>query len=141
LVLGAATVTGVGSAPAVSSLSSGATSTVFLAYAPLLIPLSVLAIPILDAVLAVVRRARKRRSVFLADKEHLHHRLMDLGHGHRQAVIVMYVWAALAAGAALAFTFMPPENVIFALPLAIGALVLYTLFPVLTKVVQERIRP
>ena len=45
------------------------------------------------------------RSLFHADKEHLHHRLMDLGHGHRQAVIVMYIWSALAAGAGLAFSF------------------------------------
>jgi len=75
---------------------------VFLAYFPLLIPLLVIAIPLLDGVFAVIRRARKGRSMFVADKEHIHHRLMDLGHGHRQAVIVMYVWSALAAGAALA---------------------------------------
>ena len=136
LVLGAATIAGVGFAP--SGLGSSA---VFLSYAPLLIPLSVLAIPLLDAVLAVIRRARKRRSVFHADKEHLHHRLMDLGHGHRQAVIVMYVWSALASGAALAYSILGPTNIIFVLPIAVGALVLYTLFPVLTKAIQDRTTP
>ena len=80
------------------------TSQVFLAYFPLLIPLAVIAIPLADALLAIIRRARDAASVFHADKEHLHHRLMDLGHGHRQAVIVMYVWSALAAGAGLAFS-------------------------------------
>jgi UDP-GlcNAc:undecaprenyl-phosphate GlcNAc-1-phosphate transferase len=105
----------------------------------LLIPLLVLAIPILDAIFAILRRARRRRSVFNADKQHLHHRLMDLGHGHRQAVIVMYIWSALAAGAALAFTFLEREDVVFALPIAVGAIVLYTLFPVLTKYTRQRL--
>jgi UDP-GlcNAc:undecaprenyl-phosphate GlcNAc-1-phosphate transferase len=136
LVLGAATVIGIGSPPL-----RPATSDVFLAYFPLLIPLTVVAIPILDSFLAIVRRARKRRSVFHADKEHIHHRLMDLGHGHRAAVLVMYVWSALAAGAGLAFTFLDRSDVIFALPIAVGALVLYTLFPVLTKAIQQRVRP
>jgi UDP-GlcNAc:undecaprenyl-phosphate GlcNAc-1-phosphate transferase len=136
LVLGAATLSGIGAAPPQIELS---TSRVFLAYFPLLIPLSVLALPLVDALLAVVRRARRRRSIFHADKEHLHHRLMDLGHGHRQAVIVMYVWSALAAGAGLAYTFLDRDEVVFALPVAVGALVLYTLFPVLTKAIEERL--
>jgi UDP-GlcNAc:undecaprenyl-phosphate GlcNAc-1-phosphate transferase len=135
LVLGAATVVGIGAPPV-----RPATSDVFLAYFPLLIPLTVVAIPILDSLFAIVRRARKRRSVFHADKEHIHHRLMDLGHGHRAAVLVMYVWSALAAGAGLAFTFLDRSDVIFALPIAVGALVLYTLFPVLTKAIQHRLR-
>ena len=140
LVLGAATIAGISTAPSDFSPSSVA-SGVFLAYAPLLIPMSVVAIPLIDSVLAVVRRSRKRRSVFHADKEHLHHRLMDLGHGHRQAVIVMYVWSALAAGAALGFTFLDRANLVFVLPIAVGALVLYTLFPLLTKALQDRLSP
>jgi UDP-GlcNAc:undecaprenyl-phosphate GlcNAc-1-phosphate transferase len=144
LVLGAATVAGIGSAPIeVESTSTSAvsTSTVFLAYFPLVIPLMVLAIPILDALFAIVRRARRRRSVFHADKEHIHHRLMDLGHGHRQAVLVLYIWAALAAGAGLAYSFLDQGDFIFALPIAVGAVVIYTLFPVLTKFIQGRIAP
>jgi UDP-GlcNAc:undecaprenyl-phosphate/decaprenyl-phosphate GlcNAc-1-phosphate transferase len=136
LVLGAATVSGVGN---VASDLARSTSGVFLLYFPLLIPLAVLALPIADALLAIVRRARQRRSIFHADKQHIHHRLMDMGHGHRQAVIVMYVWSALAAGAGLAFSFLDREDVIFALPIAVGAIVLYTLFPLLTKLIQERL--
>ncbi|MGH2819818.1 MAG: glycosyltransferase family 4 protein [Actinomycetota bacterium] len=139
LLLGAATVVAVGAAPPAGAVTT--TSEVFLAYFPLLIPLMVLALPLLDALFAIVRRARRRRSVFIADKEHIHHRLMDLGHGHRQAVIVMYVWSALAAGAALAYSFLDQEDLIYALPIAVGALVLYTLFPLLTKVINERISP
>ena len=137
LVLGSATVTGIARAPFMAPPTA---PDAFLAYFPLIIPLMVVAIPMADSVFAVVRRARRRRSVFHADKEHLHHRLMDLGHGHRQAVIVMYVWSALAAGAALAFTFVDSSDVILALPIAVGALVLYTLFPVLTKAVEDRLK-
>ena len=136
LLLGAATISGVGRAPYELGPSAS-----FLAYFPLLIPLMVMAIPFLDVLLAVIRRTRRRRSIAHADKEHLHHRLMDLGHGHRQAVIVMYVWSALAGGAALAYTFLDRSDLVYALPVAVGALVLYTLFPLLTKVVQERLRP
>jgi UDP-GlcNAc:undecaprenyl-phosphate GlcNAc-1-phosphate transferase len=137
LLLGATTVVGVGRHP----VQVGSASDVFLAYFPLLIPVMVLAIPILDTCLAIVRRARKRRSVAQADKEHIHHRLMDLGHGHRQAVLVMYVWSALAACAGLAFSLPDRESVIFALPVAVGAIVVYTLFPLLTKAIRERLAP
>jgi UDP-GlcNAc:undecaprenyl-phosphate/decaprenyl-phosphate GlcNAc-1-phosphate transferase len=135
LVLGAATVSGIGRAPGLLGPKA-----VFLSYVPLMIPVLVLAIPVLDSAFAIVRRARRRRSVFHADKEHIHHRLMDLGHGHRQAVLVMYVWAALAAGAALAFTFLDRSDVILALPILVSAIVLYTLFPILTKAINTRYR-
>ena len=144
LVLGGATVAGITNTSIISSYSfenAASTSQVFLAYSPLLIPLLVLALPFADAILAIVRRARRRTSVFHADKEHLHHRLMDLGHGHRQAVLVMYIWSALAAGAGLAFTFFDRNDVIFALPVLVAAIVLYTLFPLLTKVIQDRLVP
>ena len=135
LVLGATTIVGVGKAPTLSTDPAN----VLLAYSALWIPALVVAIPILDASLAIVRRVRGRRSVFHADKEHLHHRLMDLGHGHMQAVVVMYVWSALAAGAGLAFTFLDRSAWTFALPIAVAAIVLYTLFPVLMKAIDDRL--
>ena len=133
LILGAATVVGIGQTQLPESASE-----VFLAYVPLLVPALVVALPLIDGVLAVIRRARRGVSIFNADKQHIHHRLMDLGHGHRQAVIVMYMWSALAAGAALAFTFLKSSSLVFALPIAVAAIVLYTLFPVLTKAFQDR---
>ena len=135
LVLGATTIVGVGKAPTLSTDPAN----VLLAYSALWIPALVVAIPILDASLAIVRRVRGRRSVFHADKEHLHHRLMDLGHGHKQAVVVMYVWSALAAGAGLAFAFLDRSAWSWALPIAVAAIVLYTLFPVLTKALDDRL--
>jgi UDP-GlcNAc:undecaprenyl-phosphate GlcNAc-1-phosphate transferase len=73
---------------------------------PLLIPLAVLAIPILDLGLAVVRRLRRGQSPFAADKEHLHHRMLEIGHTHRRAVLLLYFWSALLAfgGVALSIT-------------------------------------
>jgi UDP-GlcNAc:undecaprenyl-phosphate GlcNAc-1-phosphate transferase len=69
---------------------------------PLLLPFAVLAVPLMDLLLAVVRRTRARRSPFAPDKQHLHHRLLEIGHSQRQAVLVMYLWAgALALGAAV----------------------------------------
>ncbi|MCX7621851.1 MAG: undecaprenyl/decaprenyl-phosphate alpha-N-acetylglucosaminyl 1-phosphate transferase, partial [Acidimicrobiales bacterium] len=61
---------------------------VFFFYAPIVIPLLILGVPIFDTALAIVRRAAKRRGVATADKDHLHHRLMRLGHGHRRSVLI-----------------------------------------------------
>jgi UDP-GlcNAc:undecaprenyl-phosphate GlcNAc-1-phosphate transferase len=70
---------------------------------PLLLPFAVLAVPLVDLLLAVVRRTRAGRSPFAPDKQHLHHRLLEIGHSQRQAVLIMYLWAgALAVGAAIA---------------------------------------
>ena len=64
-------------------------------FLPLLLSLAVLMIPFVDLLLAVVRRMGKRQSPFAPDKQHLHHRLLELGHSHRRAVLLMYFWAAL----------------------------------------------
>ncbi|MGB3013334.1 MAG: MraY family glycosyltransferase, partial [Candidatus Nanopelagicales bacterium] len=61
---------------------------------PLLLPLAVIAVPLLDVGMAVVRRTRRGRSPFAPDKEHLHHRLIELGHSHRRAVGLMHAWTA-----------------------------------------------
>jgi UDP-GlcNAc:undecaprenyl-phosphate/decaprenyl-phosphate GlcNAc-1-phosphate transferase len=69
---------------------------------PLLVPLLVLGIPFLDVLLAIVRRTRKGLGIAHADKEHIFHHLMDIGHGHLGAVLLMYLWSALVCGSALA---------------------------------------
>jgi len=52
-------------------------------------------VPFSDLVLAVVRRTRAGRSPFSPDKQHLHHRLLEIGHSQRRAVIIMWLWAGL----------------------------------------------
>ena len=71
----------------------------------MLIPFSVMAIPLADLCLAVLRRLRRRRSPFAPDKEHLHHRLMEIGHSHREAVLILYFWSALLAFGGVAASF------------------------------------
>lgn len=131
-LMASATVVGVGrSAPQ----NPGQESVVF--YLPLVIPVLVLAVPILDTVFAVVRRARRRRPIFHADKEHMHHRLLEIGHGHRQAVLIMYVWSAAIGGLTLTLSFVP--NRLFALlflAFALG-LFLYTLVPRIVRFPYE----
>ncbi|MCX4746739.1 undecaprenyl/decaprenyl-phosphate alpha-N-acetylglucosaminyl 1-phosphate transferase [Kitasatospora sp. NBC_01287] len=74
-------------------------------YIPLLLPLAVIALPLADLLLAVVRRTWAGRSPFAADKQHLHHRLLEIGHSHSRAVLIMYFWAALIAFGTVAFSF------------------------------------
>ena len=73
----------------------------FFFLAPLFIPLVILGVPILDTLFAIVRRASRRSGMTTADKEHLHHRLLRLGHGHRRAVFILWLWTALLSGAVL----------------------------------------
>jgi UDP-GlcNAc:undecaprenyl-phosphate GlcNAc-1-phosphate transferase len=72
-------------------------STFLVAVLPLLLPVAVIAIPFVDLLTAVWRRTREGRSMFSADKQHLHHRMLDLGHSHRRAVALLWFWAALLA--------------------------------------------
>jgi len=64
---------------------------------PLILPVAVLLVPFLDLVMAVFRRTRAGRSPFAPDREHLHHRLLEIGHSQRRAVLVMYLWTGLIA--------------------------------------------
>ena len=72
------------------------------AYLPLLLPVAVLVLPLLDMGLAVIRRLLRGQSPFHPDRHHLHHRLLQLGHTHRRAVVIMYLWTALFAFGAAA---------------------------------------
>jgi len=74
---------------------------------PILLPLAVLVLPLLDLGLAVLRRTRKGRSPFAPDKQHLHHRLLEMGHSQRRTVTLMYAWTAVVAGTAVALAFVP----------------------------------
>jgi UDP-GlcNAc:undecaprenyl-phosphate GlcNAc-1-phosphate transferase len=77
------------------------------AFLPVILPLAVLIVPRLDFSLAVGRRLRRGMSPFDADRAHLHHRLLDMGHSHRQAVLILYSWTAVLAIGTLMFLFVP----------------------------------
>ncbi len=76
------------------------------AFLPVILPLAVLIVPLLDFSLAVGRRLRRGMSPFDADRAHLHHRLLDMGHSHRQAVLILYSWTAVLAIGTLMFLFV-----------------------------------
>ncbi len=98
----------------------------FFFFAPVLIPFVILGVPLLDTAFAFVRRAAQRRGIAVADKEHLHHRLVRLGHGHRRAVLILWAWTAVLATLVLVPTYAQGANGLV-LPgvLALGV-VLYT---------------
>jgi UDP-GlcNAc:undecaprenyl-phosphate/decaprenyl-phosphate GlcNAc-1-phosphate transferase len=100
LLLAASTVAGVGRTiqPTRGALAAFAI--------PVMIPLFVLAVPLVDVGMAIVRRIRKGRPIYAPDKEHIHHQLREIGHTHRRAVLTMYFWSLLLAGAGLAVSFI-----------------------------------
>jgi UDP-GlcNAc:undecaprenyl-phosphate GlcNAc-1-phosphate transferase len=93
----AVTLTGQFAPDQISAGAAGSQASFVPTLLPLLLPISLLVIPMLDLVLAVVRRTRAGRSPFAPDKQHLHHRLLEIGHSHRRAVLIMWMWAALVA--------------------------------------------
>ena len=74
--------------------------------APLIVALAVIFIPVLDFLLAVIRRTKEGRHPFSADNRHLHHRMLAIGHTHRQAVLIFYYWAFALAASAVSLTFV-----------------------------------
>ncbi|MER5496281.1 MULTISPECIES: MraY family glycosyltransferase [unclassified Streptomyces] len=73
-------------------------------FIPLLLPLTIIAIPAADLVLAIVRRTWNGQSPFAADRGHLHHRLLEIGHSHSRSVLIMYFWSALIAFGAVGYS-------------------------------------
>lgn len=71
------------------------------AFIPILLPLVVIMLPLVDFGLAVFRRMRAGRSPFAPDRKHLHHRMLDLGHRDRDAVLIFYAWTAVISLAVL----------------------------------------
>ncbi len=84
-----------------------ASSSVLVVLMPVLLPLAILVVPFADLMLAVVRRTLRGQSPFAPDKQHLHHRLLEFGHSHRRAVVVMWLWAALIALGGVALSLYP----------------------------------
>jgi UDP-GlcNAc:undecaprenyl-phosphate GlcNAc-1-phosphate transferase len=84
----------------------------------ILVPIVGLGLPIADTLLALLRRAACGRPIFAADREHIHHRLFDLGLGHRQTVLVLYGVCVLLALVAFSLTYV--NNRDMALLLAIS---------------------
>jgi UDP-GlcNAc:undecaprenyl-phosphate GlcNAc-1-phosphate transferase len=126
LLLAVSTISGVG-----RSLEEPTGSDIAVIAIPVVVPLLVLAVPLLDVVLAIVRRMRRGIGIAHADKEHIHHRLMDIGHSHRQAVLLMYLWSALISGFALVVAFVNGQTIVLAF--LAGAVLVATILPRLIR--------
>ncbi len=96
---------------------------------PLLVPVAILVLPLLDLIMAVIRRTSNGLSPFSPDRGHLHHRLLDIGHSHRRSVMIMYAWTFLFAFAVVALSIEGVPLILFPLTvlLAIGVLVMMAL--------------
>ncbi|HYY11127.1 MAG TPA: MraY family glycosyltransferase [Kineosporiaceae bacterium] len=99
------------------------------AFFPLVLPLAVLALPLIDLGLAVVRRTRQGRMFWQPDKMHLHHRMLNLGHSHASAVLILYVWTATFAFGVAVMAFVPLSYGLLAGVLAVAVSTALTLGP------------
>ncbi|MGH9305436.1 MAG: glycosyltransferase family 4 protein [Acidimicrobiales bacterium] len=111
----------------VGGRSSQVSGDTYFFFAPLFIPFFILGVPILDTLFAIVRRAARRTEVSGADKDHLHHRLVRLGHGPRRAVLILWAWTALLSGFVLYPTFTHRGNAFIPFGVAGLGVALYTL--------------
>ncbi len=99
----------------------------FVGFIPVILPLAVLIVPLADFGLAILRRLRAGKSPFSADRKHLHHRLLDMGHSHLHAVLIFYAWTAVASLGILLFL-IPGRGVV------IGGIVMLVGFVICTIV-------
>jgi UDP-GlcNAc:undecaprenyl-phosphate GlcNAc-1-phosphate transferase len=102
-------------------------------FIPLLLPLAVVLLPLLDMTLAVIRRLAAGKSPMAPDRMHLHHRMLALGHSHRRAVLILYVWTAVFAFGTVAFVQWRWQVVLTWLVVAIVVALVLTLGPLRTR--------
>ena len=82
----------------------------------------------------MIRRTEAGKSPFAADRQHLHHRLLNMGHSHRQSVLLMYLWAALFSGTVVGLSLVRISLIWLALA-TVGAIA------VLLLATMPRLRP
>lgn len=106
------------------------TEVVIASWIPIILPIAVLALPIADLLLAIVRRVRAGKSPFSADRHHLHHKLIDRGHSHTQAAMIFHLWTLVISTACL-LTFTMNDYLVPVLVVVGGSIVclIVTLVP------------
>lgn len=99
------------------------------AYMPIMLPIAVMILPFLDLTMAVIRRTARRSSPFSADRGHIHHKLVDGGYTHRQAVLLLYSWTFVIAYSAVSLTYFNSWVVFGVATLLLAVTVVLTLRP------------
>ena len=116
-----------------------ASGVTFFFFAPLLIPVFILGVPLIDATWAFVRRTLSGQGFHTPDKNHIHHRLMRLGHGHRRTVVILWLWTALLCAFVLFPLFEPAINVFIPIGVALMLVALFTWFsPLAARLAHRR---
>jgi UDP-GlcNAc:undecaprenyl-phosphate GlcNAc-1-phosphate transferase len=134
----AVTLTGQFAETDLSQGAAGSQASLLPTLMPLLLPISLLVVPMLDLVMAVIRRTRAGRSPFAPDKQHLHHRLLEIGHSQRRAVLIMWLWAGLVAfGTVLVSLYTGPWMWFSLAAMAALTITLTFLLPVVRRPVQQ----
>nr|CEL21680.1 Undecaprenyl-phosphate N-acetylglucosaminyl 1-phosphate transferase [Kibdelosporangium sp. MJ126-NF4]CTQ92460.1 Undecaprenyl-phosphate N-acetylglucosaminyl 1-phosphate transferase (EC 2.7.8.-) [Kibdelosporangium sp. MJ126-NF4] len=100
---------------------------------PLIVVAAVLFVPLLDLLMAVVRRTRRGLSPFHADKMHLHHRLLEIGHSQRRAVLLIYLWAAVLAFGAVSLSLFDGLVVVWGMVIGLLVALLVSAIPRLRR--------
>jgi len=129
LMLAAASTTAAGP---ISQNAYGARD-VFVLLSPFLLVIAVMFVPMLDLLLAIVRRTRAGRSAFSPDKMHLHHRLLQIGHSHRRVVLLIYLWVSIVAFGTASTIFVNPRYAGAVMLAAIVVAIVVTVIPLLRR--------
>src|SRR3984957_19902016 len=117
-----------------TNYSDGNTLDRFPTFLPLLVPAAIFVIPYADLMFAIIRRTRTGKPLMAADRQHLHHRVLNIGHSYRQSVLIMYLWAALFSVTVVSLSVVRTRLVVFIVATAVAVL---TLLPV----TMPRLRP
>ncbi len=130
LLMSASTMVIGGRIPPLSSTTgtSPTTGLTYFFFAPLLIPFFILGVPLVDMAFAFIRRTARGTGFHTPDKDHIHHRLLRLGHGHRRSVVILWAWTAILSGFILFPLFVGAVNPFIPLGVALLAAALYTWF-------------
>src|ERR1700761_3350530 len=113
--------------PALLTNYSDTTLDRFPTFLPLLVPAAIFIIPYADLMFAITRRAKAGKPLMTADRQHLHHRVLNIGHSYRQSVLIMYLWAALFSVTVVSLSVVRTRLVVFVVATAVAVL---TLLPV-----------
>ena len=106
-------------------------------FMPILLPMLVLFLPILDMCLAIVRRLSKGQSPMHPDRMHLHHRMLRIGHTVQGAVLILWGWASLIAFGSIMILFFKAQYVLIGFLIAAALLTVATMYPYLKHRIPE----
>lgn len=114
------------------------TGRVFSTYLPIVLPIAVMVLPLVDLLLAVVRRMLAGKSPFSADAKHLHHRMLALGHSHARAVVLLYIWTAIFAFGTVSLLSFNVSVVIPVIAVSIAVTLVLTFYPLYTRLMARK---